>query len=770
MAKKISLIPPPKESVQNDMVIAWSDSALFNVGQFPRYNPDDLVGRKGLRIYDYMMQDEQVKAVVKFKRDAITAREWTFKFDDAVDLADEEKERRINLFQAAIRKMSGSFNDALNCVARGMYHGFSLTEKVYTPIDFEGTAFIGISALLPRPAETFFFYVDEYGVLEKLEQQANGKRQTLDPMKFIHYVHNPEYDSWYGRSDLREAYRSWFAKDALIKLWLIYLERFGGGFAIAKQGPESALRPNTPEYEALTRVINNIRNITGMILPKGIDLVIEKPAATDQYQSAIEFHDLAIAKALLVPNLLGITNTGQTGAYAQSQTQLEAFFWTLNADSQRLAGCLNEQLFRDLGDLNWGDGKYPEFTFKPASAEQIKWVIQTWQALMTAGAVTNMPGDEEHIRKLMDMPSVDPNDIEDEKLRKQEEAIATAQATAGPKKNEFARKHGDKRLMTRTRSVQFAMAVERVQFTVIDHQTETAVERHVEDVAMIVAKAVDRVIDRKRIAEVMADPSMIQHVKIDASDISRIKKAFIAALSDGWMIGVKHASNEISTAKRESFRADFKRIETMAAEWFESNGFRLAGNLTDGMKAIIMQELQNAVKYSWSPEQARATIYQRLIERGMTDMAKVQAVSVDDVDSSEVYQLLKDALADDMELIGSKTVNSYIRTLARTNMFEALNEARYAYFTDPRLGDFVEGFEYSAILDDRTTALCAELDGKRFKKGSAIWEEYRPPNHFNCRSVLVPIIFTDEWSGRESVQPKQPPAPGFGKSIPKSRR
>ena len=51
-------------------------------GSFPRYNPDDLVGKKGLAIYAKMRTDEQVKAVCTFKRDAILSRGYSFDFDE----------------------------------------------------------------------------------------------------------------------------------------------------------------------------------------------------------------------------------------------------------------------------------------------------------------------------------------------------------------------------------------------------------------------------------------------------------------------------------------------------------------------------------------------------------------------------------------------------------------------------------------------------------------------------------------------------------------
>ena len=77
-------IPQPVEKAVNFPVgeVAWSESSLYSGVTVPKYNPDDLIGLRGARIYKRMMQDEQVKAVVRFKRDAITGREWYFEFDE----------------------------------------------------------------------------------------------------------------------------------------------------------------------------------------------------------------------------------------------------------------------------------------------------------------------------------------------------------------------------------------------------------------------------------------------------------------------------------------------------------------------------------------------------------------------------------------------------------------------------------------------------------------------------------------------------------------
>jgi SPP1 gp7 family putative phage head morphogenesis protein len=85
---------------------------------------------------------------------------------------------------------------------------------------------------------------------------------------------------------------------------------------------------------------------------------------------------------------------------------------------------------------------------------------------------------------------------------------------------------------------------------------------------------------------------------------------------------------------------------------------------------------------------------------------------------------------------------SYLNTLARTNLFEAMNEARYAEFTDPALDNFVVAFRYSAILDERTTEICQSLDDSVYNADNPVWDEYRPPNHFNSvpSSTLVTTL------------------------------
>ena len=67
--------------------------------------------------------------------------------------------------------------------------------------------------------------------------------------------------------------------------------------------------------------------------------------------------------------------------------------------------------------------------------------------------------------------------------------------------------------------------------------------------------------------------------------------------------------------------------------------------------------------------------------------------------------------------------------------------------------DNMRGMEYSAIMDSRTTEVCSGLDGKIFKMSDPQLDNLRPPNHYNCRSVLVPVTVFDDVDESAFVTP-----------------
>jgi len=789
---------------QND--VATYEKATITLG--PRYNPDDLVGRKGLAIYAKMRLDEQVKAVMNFKRDAITARGWCFKYEDTSSLDEEERARRCYVFCEILKRMRGSFVDGLNLISTGRDFGLSLTEKIYSDVTIDGQTYVGLSELRGRDPSSFEFYTDDFGTLNRVVQVVPFRRVEVDMGRMIHYVHSPEFDPFYGRSDLREAYRAWYVKDRMVTLWVNYLERMAGGLIQAVRGPQSNM--TAADIVALQEILKNAHGAMGVIMPFDTKLEVSTPPTTDAYEKACTYMDLSIAKALLVPNLLGVSHTGQTGSYSQSDTQLQAFFWTLNADATRMESVLNEQLIRDLGDQNFGDGEYPQFCFNPASMDQVMKLLEGWTKLITGKAVIPTEEDEAHIRKLLDMPKrdeestplVDPvtqqnqdmaQSAQDHHQQMAENQDARAQAEADraaadakrqqqmdqmqadmsaikaavselqPRRESDAagkdpgrvvpHRHGPK---TATEA-QMSRAEMRVNFAVIDRQQDRMAADLTGQVANFTARAVKKLLgtDEDLNKLIDTDTTDIAGVEFASFQKTKLKDMYRKSLASAWTLGGSLARNEIERARGQRL-ARMADLRDKAADFFETNAFRMAGNVSDGIRAIMQQELQNSVKMGRTAKDTRGVIWDRLVSRGLTNRESVLDTETD----PEVVQTLKDLWG-----ASEKQTAAYLDTLSRTNLFEAMNEARYAEFTDPELGGFVVALEYSAILDERTTEICQALNGNTWAEDSDVWDQYRPPNHYNCRSVLIPVTEVDGWDGRESPLPRVQPQQGFGGTL-----
>lgn len=73
----------------------------------------------------------------------------------------------------------------------------------------------------------------------------------------------------------------------------------------------------------------------------------------------------------------------------------------------------------------------------------------------------------------------------------------------------------------------------------------------------------------------------------------------------------------------------------------------------------------------------------------------------------------------------------------------------------------VVGYEYSVVLDPRTSHICYPLAGKRVRKDEL---QYVPPLHPNCRTILLPVFVEEESAGWEDSSDIRP-AKGFGRDF-----
>lgn len=76
----------------------------------------------------------------------------------------------------------------------------------------------------------------------------------------------------------------------------------------------------------------------------------------------------------------------------------------------------------------------------------------------------------------------------------------------------------------------------------------------------------------------------------------------------------------------------------------------------------------------------------------------------------------------------------HAEAVVRTSIQHVANVARNEVWAEN--DDIVEGYQWLATLDSRTTPICQGLDGQQFKVGKGPL----PPAHVNCRSTTIPVL------------------------------
>lgn len=140
----------------------------------------------------------------------------------------------------------------------------------------------------------------------------------------------------------------------------------------------------------------------------------------DIFMSALTRCDSDIGHALLVPSLIGVTTDSNSkggessgGSHARARTHFDSFVMAVQDTQDRIAATVNEQIIKQLCDLNFPDLEdYPLFGFLPMDDEVKLDLYDTWQKLVAGKIVNRIEDDETHIRNALGFPENDAPVIE----------------------------------------------------------------------------------------------------------------------------------------------------------------------------------------------------------------------------------------------------------------------------------------------------------------------------------------------------------------------
>lgn len=383
-----------KKPKMKEMLAADRLTGAF--GRIGTLHADDLVTSRGYEIYDRMQTDSQVRACLNIKKLSILSRGWQVR-----PASDSPKDIKIADFvRFCLSDMRGSVIDVLYNVLDAVAKGFSVSEINYKFIEkgpYNGL--IGLDSIKSKDPSGISFESDEFLNLISLRQNTS-QSVKLPPEKFLVYTYMPRYESPYGTSDLRAAYRHWWSKDIILRFYNIYLEKFGSPTVLG------AYTRGTPksQQDDLLKVLDRIQQETAIVLPEDIkvELLEAQRGGESGYMQAIEYHDRQIAKSILGQTLT--TDEGMRfGSFALAKVHLDVLRITLEKVKRDLEETvMREQLIRRMVDYNFRTDSYPEFSLGTLRERDLDLLAGVVTKLVTGGVVAP---DEAWIRDYLEIPA-----------------------------------------------------------------------------------------------------------------------------------------------------------------------------------------------------------------------------------------------------------------------------------------------------------------------------------------------------------------------------
>lgn len=389
--------PPLKEIASARGGIAQS------LGSLAPYNPDDLIGKRGYAVYDQMQKDAQVQACLTIKKLAVLSRGW-----EVHPASDEPNDREVADFvRFTLEDMRGSVLDVLFNTLDALAKGFSLMEINWKLIDrapHEGR--VGLASIKSKDPSTFAFDMDEFLNVKSLKRTGDvsglKSRNTgcdLPPGKFVVYSYMPRYESPYGTSDLRAAYKHYWSKDVLTRFLNLYLEKYGSPTA------KGSYKRGTPRaaQEELLKVLDKIQQETAIVIPDDvqIELLEAQRGGEAGYLSALEFHDKQISKAILCQTLMTDEGT-RVGSFALAKVHMDVLKMCLKKLKRDLEeSVMLEQVIRRLVDYNFTVASYPTFSLGPIDDRDVEQFANAIAKLISGEVIRP---DEGWIREYLGLP------------------------------------------------------------------------------------------------------------------------------------------------------------------------------------------------------------------------------------------------------------------------------------------------------------------------------------------------------------------------------
>ncbi len=416
-------LPPPDPAEKSGYMpimgqeLGVTQESFWTRFELYQYNPDELVSKKGYRIFEKMATDDTINMclnALKMMR-LSSGFEIVQASDDPIDIqiADEVADN--------FDFMMGSLQEKIFSILGALEMGWSIHEKVW---DFwDGGPWKGhvrLSGLKSKNPQWYNPAVDDFNNITGIVLiSPPAYARKLPHQKFLVYSAQKRYENVGGSSRIRSLYDWWYLKGIAKAAISVLVKKYGKDTPIGKVPPTMS----PADKQAALSALVNLATKAAVIMPEGVQIEYAKMdfQTINGCLAVVEKADQQMTKILMGQTASSGTSSGQThkggsqqgggtgggagtsAGRAQEQT-LQMYLDFIGND---VAANAIAPIIKDIVDFNYqGVVKYPKFRFRPPAQEDIGAIVHSWVEAVQSGAAVHTDEDEEYVRELLGFPSL----------------------------------------------------------------------------------------------------------------------------------------------------------------------------------------------------------------------------------------------------------------------------------------------------------------------------------------------------------------------------
>ncbi|SDQ17701.1 DUF935 family protein [Pseudovibrio sp. Tun.PSC04-5.I4] len=333
--------------------------------------------KKGLKLYDEVLQDARARTALSKRISKVTRREWQVEpaSDEAIDITASEG---VEVILKAL-----PFDAICKSLLKAILKGFSVAEIVW----FRNTdGLIAPLKIKDQNPMRFTFDADWRIRLLTLDNREEG--EELPERKFIVHRFDANANNPFGHGLGSVLFWHVLFKREGVAFWMKFMDKFASPIPFGKY----AHGTSKEEQDKLLGVLRQMVSQGALVAPIGteVDFLEATRSGEAGYEAWCRYWDEQTAEVVLGSTLA--TGVKGQGSRAASQTHADETDGIVDDDSDQICETLNSTLITWISELNWPAATPPK-VWRPRPRNQsdeadverkVRWVQQSALRILEA--------------------------------------------------------------------------------------------------------------------------------------------------------------------------------------------------------------------------------------------------------------------------------------------------------------------------------------------------------------------------------------------------